>query len=138
MGCERAVRGGRLLASWDAACRRCAVRFCATPKLRRLAINAELRGLVQDRLDKRWSPEQISNSLRVEQPDRPNLHLAPEAIYQASYEPLSVLTTSPRATLRTGRMIRRRRRRGTGSSRFVVPMTPIKQRPEAVEEALLR
>jgi len=108
------------------------------PKLRRLAINAELRGLVQDRLDKRWSPEQISNSLRVEQPDRPNLHLAPESIYQAIYEPLSVLTTSPRATLRTGRMNRRRRRRGTGSSRFVVPMAPIKQRPEAVEEALLR
>jgi len=104
------------------------------PKLRRLAINAELRGLVQDRLDKRWSPEQISNSLRVEQPDRPDLHLAPESIYQAIYEPLSVLTTSPRVTLRTGRMNRRRRRRGKGSSRFVVPMTPIKQRPEVVED----
>jgi IS30 family transposase len=104
------------------------------PKLRRLAINAEVRGLVQDRLGKRWSPEQISNSLRVERPDRPDLHLAPESIYHAIYEPSNVLTRSPRMTLRTGRTNRRRRRRCTASSRFVVPMTPIKQRPEAVED----
>ena len=106
------------------------------PKLRRLAVNAELRGLVQDRLDKRWSPEQISNNLRIEQPDRPDLHLAPESIYQAIYEPSSVLTTSPRVTLRTGRTNRRRRRSGPSSSRFVVPMTPIKQRPETIEDRI--
>ena len=99
-----------------------------------MTTNIELRGLVQDRLDKRWSPEQISNSLRIEQPDRPELHLAPESIYQAIYEPSSVLTTSPRVALRTGRANRQRRRNGARSSRFVVPMTPIKQRPEVVED----
>ena len=104
------------------------------PKPRRVTTNIELRGLVQERLDKRWSPEQISNSLRIEQPDRPELHLAPESIYQAIYEPSSVLTTSPRVALRTGRANRQRRRNGARSSRFVVPMTPIKQRPEVVED----
>ncbi len=34
------------------------------PKHRRVALSIELRGLVQERLDKRWSPEQISKSLR--------------------------------------------------------------------------
>lgn len=105
------------------------------PKERRVATNIELRGLVQGGLDKRWSPEQIANRLRIEHPDRCDLRLAPESIYQAIYDPLSVLTTNPLGTLRTGRTDRRRRRHsGARSSRFVVPMTPIKQRPEAVED----
>ena len=33
------------------------------PKHRRIVVNSELRNLVQQGLDKRWSPEQISNSL---------------------------------------------------------------------------
>ena len=52
------------------------------PKARRVVTNRELRDLVQDRLDTRWSPEQISNRLRVEQPDRPDLQLTAESIYQ--------------------------------------------------------
>jgi len=105
------------------------------PKERRVAANMELRGLVQSGLDKRWSPEQIANHLRIEHPDRADLRLAPESIYQAIYEPSSVLKTTPLGTLRTGRTDRRRRRHsGARSSRFVVPMTPIKQRPEVVED----
>ena len=104
------------------------------PKLRSLALNVELRGVVQERLDKRWSPEQISNSLRLDHPDRPDLQLATESIYQAIYEPSSVLTTSARVVLRTGRANRQRRHGGVRSARFVVPMTPIKERPEAVED----
>ena len=106
------------------------------PKARRVVTNRELRGLVQDRLDTRWSPEQISNSLRVEQPDRPDLQLAAESIYQAIYDPASVLTASPRVVLRTGRSNRKRRRKGERSSRFVVPMTPIAARPPEVEDRL--
>lgn len=45
-------------------------------KHRRVVLNVELRGMVQERLNKRWSPEQISKSLRVERPDRPDLRLA--------------------------------------------------------------
>lgn len=99
------------------------------PKPHRVALNAELRGMVQERLNKRWSPEQISKSLRVECPDRRDLHLATESIYQALYAVSSVLTCSPKVVLRTGRLDRKRRRNGKRTSRFIVPMTPIKDRP---------
>lgn len=49
-------------------------------KLRR---NPELRELVQQRLNRRWSPEQISRVLREEFPDRPEMHIAHETIYQS-------------------------------------------------------
>jgi transposase, IS30 family len=104
------------------------------PKHRRLVLNTELRTLVQERLDKRWSPEQISKSLRVDRPDRPDLHLAPESIYQALYAVSSVLTSNPKVVLRTGRLHRQRQRSGKRTSRFVVPMTPIKDRPPEVED----
>ncbi len=105
------------------------------PKARRVTVNTELRDLVQEGLDKRWSPEQISNDLRVRFPDRVDLRLTPEAIYQAIYQPDSVLRPTPKPVLRTGRTDRSRRRRaGTRSSRFVVPMTLIKDRPAAVED----
>jgi hypothetical protein len=35
------------------------------PKPAKLLVNAELRDLVQDQLDRRWSPEQICNVLRT-------------------------------------------------------------------------
>ena len=104
------------------------------PKHHRVVLNVELRGMVQERLDKRWSPEQISRSLRVERPDRPDLHLAPESIYQALYAVSSVLTSNPRVVLRTGRQDRQRRRSGKRTSRFVVAMTPVKERPPEVED----
>ena len=43
----------------------------------------ELRSLVQARLDEKWSPEQISNILRLEFSDRPELHASHETIYRA-------------------------------------------------------
>jgi len=103
------------------------------PKQRRVEINPELGQLVQERLDKRWSPEQISNSLRVDHPDRGDLRLAPESIYQAIYGPASVLKRSSRVVLRTGRLDRKRRRGGHRVNRFVAPMTSIKDRPDDVE-----
>lgn len=102
-------------------------------KLRRVALNAELRQLIQERLDKKWSPEQISNNLRLDYPDRPDLQLSPESIYQAIYAQSSVLNRSPRVALRTARHDRRRRGNGHRVARFVAPMTPIQDRPTEVE-----
>jgi IS30 family transposase len=42
----------------------------------------ELRALVLERLQKRWSPQQIAASLRVEFPDRPELWVSHETIYR--------------------------------------------------------
>ncbi len=39
-----------------------------------------LRQLVQDRLEKRWGPEQITYALRCEFPDEPERHVVHETI----------------------------------------------------------
>jgi len=46
-----------------------------------------LRQFVADRLEKRWSPEQVSQALRREFPDEPARHVVHETIYQAVYRP---------------------------------------------------
>lgn len=55
------------------------------PKPAKIAQNAELRDCIQERLGKRWSPEQIAHLLRRDFPDRPEMHVVHETIYQALY-----------------------------------------------------
>lgn len=101
------------------------------PKPRRLEVDGSLRVLVQQYLDKRWSPEQIAHELAVTH-GRP---IAVETIYQALYSPRRVIARDASAVLRTGRPHRRPRRRGdTRRPRFLVPITPIDQRPVEVLE----
>lgn len=47
----------------------------ARPKQGKIAANAELRAYIQGKLDRRWSPEQIATALRLEFPDRPEMHV---------------------------------------------------------------
>ena len=103
------------------------------PKRRRLERETGLRGLVQQYLDKRWSPEQIAHELTAQHGER----IAVETIYQALYAPSRVIARDASAVLRTGRPHRRPRRRGDQRRpRFVVPITPIDQRPVEVLERL--
>jgi IS30 family transposase len=51
------------------------------PKQARLATCVELRGVVEDRLGCQWSPQQISRSLRVDFPSRPEMQVSHETIY---------------------------------------------------------
>jgi transposase, IS30 family len=101
------------------------------PKPRRLAVDTELRELVQRYLDQRWSPEQIARQLRVVH-ERP---IAVETIYQALYAPGRVLERDPKALLRTKRPYRRPRRRGDQRrSRFSTPIVLIDDRPAAADD----
>ena len=59
----------------------------ARPGRGKLIGDRVLREFVQDRLGKRWSPEQISRALAAEFPDEPDRHVVPETIYQAVYRP---------------------------------------------------
>ncbi len=72
----------------------------------RMARDAELRDWVADRLQARWSPEQVARRLRHEFPDQPGRWLCAETIYQAVYRP--DLGGLPREL--PGRVLRLRRR----------------------------
>jgi IS30 family transposase len=75
----------------------------------RLAVDGELRAVVQEKLDVEWSPEQISAWLRVEHPDQTRWHVCHETIYQAVYNPArGGLSRQFTKKLRTGRPLRQR------------------------------
>lgn len=81
----------------------------ARPGRGKLVRDPVLRQFVQQRLGKRWSPEQISAALRVEFPDKPARHVVHETIYQATYRPeLGGLRRELSKALRTGQRRRRK------------------------------
>jgi transposase, IS30 family len=53
----------------------------------KLTVNDELREWVQDRLSRNWSPEKVSARLKVEFPDRPEMRVSAQTIYQTLYRP---------------------------------------------------
>jgi hypothetical protein len=82
-----------------------------------------------------WSPEQISNRLRVDFPDDEYMRISHEAIYQALYiQGRGALKRELVACLRTGRALRvpRARSRGRGK-KFVGPEVMISERPAEAE-----
>ena len=98
--------------------------------------DAALRDLVQEKLTLDWSPEQISFWLRDTHPQKKSWHVCHETIYQAVYWPRnSGLTRKLTTHLRTGRPLRKRRRRPeVRMPRFIAPATLIDHRPAVVEE----
>jgi transposase, IS30 family len=106
----------------------------ARPRPGKLAIDAELRTMVQELLDRRWIPEQISQHLRRTFPDQPERHLVPETIYQAIYvQGRGELRRELHRALRTGRAMRRPRRH-TALGRKLTDMVMISQRPAEVAD----
>ncbi|XDO63887.1 IS30 family transposase [Streptomyces sp. RLB1-33] len=114
--------------------RRAAVRRARSKdgKMRR---DPELKEFIQQRLDRRWSPEQICQALRTAFPDEPERHLAHETVYQAVYLPHRGGLERANGALRSGRPARRRRRRpGERATRFIDPGTLISRRPEELND----
>ncbi|MFI8784838.1 IS30 family transposase [Streptomyces albidoflavus] len=109
------------------------------PKAGKIGQNPELRDFIQDHLTMPWSPEQICQALRARFPDRPEMHVVHETIYQALYvQGRGELRRELTRSLRTGRAIRRRHRHAAKRiSRPVKNMIMISQRPaEAVDRAV--
>jgi IS30 family transposase len=107
----------------------------ARPKTARLAGNDELREWVQARLRENWSPEQISVMLRREFPGRPEMRVSHETIYQAIYvQGRGALRRELAACLRTGRALRKPRRKD-GERRGKIPgMVMISERPAEAQD----
>jgi len=83
------------------------------PRSGKLAHDNDLRDFVQDRLEQRWSPQQICHALPTEFPGQPERHLVHETIYQALYvQGRGELRRELARALRTGRARRKPHRRG--------------------------
>src|SRR6266704_3215952 len=109
-----------------------AVQRRARPRPGKIAADPVLRQFVADRLEKRWSPQQVSRALPGEFPDDPARHVVHETIYQAVYRPeLGGLPRElPARVLRTRRRRRRpHRRAGERRPNGIIAMTMIDQRP---------
>ncbi len=85
---------------------------------------------------KAWSPEQISNRLRVDIPDDETMRISHEAIYQALYiQGRGALKRELVACLRTGRALRvPRARTNQRGKKFVTPEIMISQRPAEADD----
>ncbi|MGI5290744.1 IS30 family transposase [Nonomuraea polychroma] len=106
------------------------------PKPGKIGQNPELRAYIQDHLHKRWSPEQISQSLRRSFPDRPEMHVCHETIYQALYvQGRGELRRELTRALRTGRAMRKPRRLAQRRQpRYSAPMVMISERPAEADD----
>lgn len=112
-----------------------AKRMASRPKVAKLAVNSALRELVQSKLKERLSPEQISAELRVEFPDQPEMWVSHEAIYQAIYvQGRGALRRELAVCLRTGRALRKPRRKVAERRGRIPNMVMISERPPEVED----
>jgi IS30 family transposase len=105
------------------------------PKQAKLAVNLELRELVQAKLEQRLSPRQIAIELRQEFPDNPEMWVSHETIYQSIYvQGRGALRRELAVHLRTGRGLRRPRRKADERRGRIPDMVNISQRPAEVED----
>lgn len=105
---------------------------------RKIDSNPLLQEYIHDKLNLRWSPEQIANRLKMEYPNKPDMQVSHEAIYTYLYvlpkgELRKELLSSLRQHQRT-----RRQRGNTHSKRGQIPnMISIEERPKEVEDRII-
>jgi transposase, IS30 family len=107
------------------------------PKTAKLAADPVLRQVVQDWLERKRSPRQISRRLVIKFPADPRMRVSHETIYQSIYvQGRGALRRELAACLRTGRAIRRPRRAGGAPSGAgkLKDMVMISQRPPEVAD----
>lgn len=107
------------------------------PKSRKLE-HQPLHEVVQAGLTEKWSPQQIARRLKREFPDDEAMHASHETIYRALFvQGRGSLRRELTASLRTGRAIRRPRRRVDGRShpdRRIPDKVMISERPAEVAD----
>ena len=112
-----------------------AERMARRPKPAKLATHLMLRELVQAKLEQRLSPLQISVELHQQFPDNPEMWVSHEAIYQSIYvQGRGALRRELAVHLRTGRALRKPRRKATERRGRIPDMVNISQRPAEVED----
>ncbi|MGH2903018.1 MAG: IS30 family transposase [Solirubrobacteraceae bacterium] len=105
------------------------------PKERKLALSPQLHALVESKLEWRLSPRQISVQLRLEFPDRPEMWVSHETIYQALYvQGRGALRRELAARLRSGRSLRKPHRTTPERRGRLPDMLHISLRPAEAED----
>ncbi|MFE2991489.1 IS30 family transposase [Streptomyces sp. NPDC059262] len=101
------------------------------PKTEKIRGHAPLRIVIREKLNEKWSPQQISRYLRRQYPDEPQMHACAETIYRGLFVGL---LGRRQGRLRTGRTRRKKQRRGIPSPNKIKNMTLIRDRPAIVNE----
>ncbi|WP_328618564.1 IS30 family transposase [Amycolatopsis sp. NBC_00355] len=109
------------------------------PKVAKLRADPVLRKIVQAGLDRKWSPQQISERLVLDFPDRPEMRVSHETIYQSLYvQGRGALRRELTTALRTGRALRMPRRQAQARrerpSGRIQDMVNISERPAEVAD----
>lgn len=105
------------------------------PRRRKLAECTPLREYVQQALGNNLSPEQIAGRLRVDYPNDPEMRVSHETIYQALYvQGRGELQRELVQHLRTGRSLRKPRKRERERRGRIPGMVMISERPPEVED----
>jgi IS30 family transposase len=105
------------------------------PKPAKLATNLRLRKEVQTRLKRNHSPEQITERLRRDFPDQPEMRVSTETIYQSLYvQTRGALKRDLVKHLRTGRAVRKPRRQADQRRGRIPDMVNISERPQAAAD----
>jgi IS30 family transposase len=104
------------------------------PKPAKLWVNLELRGVVEDLLERRYSPEQIAGRLRVQFPADAEMWVSTETIYQSLYvTSRGALRRELTKCLRTGRKLRHPGRTA-GAHNGPREMINIAERPQEADD----
>ena len=121
----RAVKADK--AAWQRAKR---------PKECVLSLRPILCEAVSVKLEKRWSPQQISGWLAREYPDDETMRVSHEAIYKSLYiQSRGVLKRELQAQLRRKRKFRQSRLTNKGCDRgSIIDAVPISERPPEIED----
>ena len=106
------------------------------PQVAKLAANPQLRSRVQAGLRLRWSPRQIAARFALRYPQDPEMWVSHETIYASLYvQGRGALRKDLSGCLRTGRAVRKPRKRVRGETRGKIPnMINISQRPPEVAD----
>jgi IS30 family transposase len=116
---------------------RAAQRRALRPKQVKLARCRRLRRMVERKLEERWSPQQISAWLALEYPDRPEMYVSHETIYQSLFvQGRGALRKELHSCLRTGRAMRRAKAytKGNVGQGQLSDMVMISERPAEVSD----
>ncbi|MEM5373438.1 IS30 family transposase, partial [Paraburkholderia azotifigens] len=105
---------------------------------RKLDHQGALSRIVLSLLSWKWSPQQISGTLKRIWPEDPSMHVSHETIYTAIYaQPRGELRRQLIACLRHGHNTRMSRKRGTDRRGQIPDMVSIHVRPPEVDDRLM-